>query len=104
MVGTNQPFDLPFGPVANPRAAMATNIVQRVHLTVLIPRNKDRISIDLESEIVAGVWNLARVPGKKPTRSPHALAIQLVQLLIGIKLPQQASPGRLARDQITQAL
>jgi hypothetical protein len=36
--------------------------------------------------------------GKKPTRSPHALAIQLVQLFVGIKLAQQAMTGGLTSD------
>ena len=87
MVWANQPFDLTFPRIANQRPAVAADIVKGPRLSVLVPDNEDRIIIDLQSEEVAGLWNLTRVPGKKPTRSPHALAIQLIHFIIRIKLP-----------------
>jgi len=98
MVRANQSFDLPPRGVANHRATVPADIVQRPRLAPLIPRDNDRIRIEFDGEIVATVRNLTRVPGKKPTRPPHALAVKLVQLLIGIKLSQQAAPGGLASE------
>src|SRR6476646_8551478 len=43
------------------------------------------------------------MPRKEPTPPPHRLTIDLVNLFIGIKLPQHAVSSRLARNQIPDA-
>src|SRR5262245_56825892 len=104
MIRTNQPFDLALWCIANHRPTMAAYVVNRARLALLIPRDNDGIRIDFDGEVVPAIWNLTRVPSKKPTCSPHALAIALVHLLIGVKLSQQAVSGGLAGEQVTNAL
>jgi hypothetical protein len=86
MVWANQPFGLASGHVANHRSAMAANVVQRPRLAFLIARDNNGIRIDFDGEVVADVWNLTGVSGKKPPRPPHALAVQLIHFIVRIKL------------------
>src|SRR5205085_1084394 len=103
MVRANQFSDLASGMITNDRAAMAAHIVKRPRLASSVSRDNDGISIHFEREIVTGFWNFTSVPHKEPTRAPHRLAIEPVELLIGIKLPQQTMPAGLTGDQIPKA-
>lgn len=72
---------------------MAAHIVKRPRPAVSVPRQNDGVAIQFESEIVTGFWNLTGMSGKNPARPPYPLAIHLIHLFIGIKLPEHGMPG-----------
>src|ERR1043165_9754138 len=74
--------------------------MKRARLAIRVSQDNEGITVHLEREIVAGFRNFTGVSGKKPAGPPHALAIDLVHVRIGIKLPQHAVPGGLPGDQI----
>ena len=71
--------------IANASAPMTADVVQRMNLPVIGSNEDERIGIDLQSEKIAGLRNLATVPGEQPLGSKDLLDIRTVNGVIHIK-------------------
>ena len=72
--------------IAQPRAAMAAHVEQRMHGAGHVARDDDAVVRDRTREIVAGVRNLIGSPGADPAIDEEALELAAIELGIGVKV------------------
>src|SRR5262245_39820005 len=84
------------------RAAMAADVVQRPDGSVLAADHDDRVGIDLEREPVAGVAQLAGMPGEQPALAPNLLYINAVERLVAMEGARQAPPRPIRRELVRE--
>ena len=81
---------------------VTARIVERVDRRVVAADDDDRVGIDLEDEVVAGLLHLTGVTGEEPAASPDALEIELVDAGIGLELSLQRVARLVLDDQAIQ--
>ena len=101
MIGTHQLFGVAAGIFTEEGTTMATDVMQRMGLALVIANEDNGIRIQLQSKPVAGFRDFAGMPGKKPTFAPNQVDIGLVNFRIRIKTAQQAMAARLLGEQAT---
>src|SRR5687767_13496550 len=79
---------------------MAADVVDGIDGAVLVADDEDRIGVDVEREIIAGVWDFAGVTGEEPAFAPDCFQVVAVNFRIRIEGPEQTVVGGLAIDEI----
>src|ERR1041385_745880 len=79
---------------------MPANIVNRIDTAILIANDQNRIGVDVEREIIAGISNLARMAREQPAFAPDRFEVVAIDVRIGIKWPEQTVTGGLTGNKI----
>ena len=90
VVGANKTLEAAFRLLANDRAAVTTNVIQSVYLSVVGADDDDRISFHVVEEIIAGFGYLARVTGEEPILAPDDLHLGAVKQFVVVERTRQA--------------
>ena len=72
------------------RAAVATNVVERAHLALVVAYHQHRSGIDGEGQEVAGFGHLEGKPGEQPAVVPDLLHLESVERIVVIERARQA--------------
>ena len=77
--------EMTFGLIAQPRAAMAADVEQRVNLARRVARDDDALVAERAREVVAGVRNLIGAAGADPAVEIEALELGAIEVRVGVE-------------------
>ena len=90
VVRAHQPATGPtVGLLADDRAAVPANVVQRPQLTVAAPDDDEREVPYLQGQVVARLGDFADVAGEHPLSVPHVGEVQLEDVGVVVHRPRQ---------------
>src|SRR5207237_433063 len=85
--------EVAFGLVAQPRAAMAADVEQRLDRAGSVARDDDALVAERASEVVARFWNLIGAAGADPAIEVEAIERSVIAMP-GRQAMRRATPGR----------
>ncbi len=86
VIGTDEALRRPVRRVAHLEAAMPAGVVVRVDAPVGGARHDQRILPDLQREIIAGLGDLAVVPGEDPLAVEEVIEVELIERLVPVEI------------------
>ena len=64
---------------------MAADVMQAVYLSLLAPKDKYRVGIHLDREVVAGFGNLTGMSGEEPAAPPDTFDVIAINGLVAVE-------------------
>ena len=102
MIRADDPRDVTGLGLTDLHPAMAAGVVERVNSLVVAADDDDRVRVDVEHKVVAGLLDLTRVAGEKPAAAPDTLEVELIDARIGLELTLERVAGLVLGDQTVE--
>jgi hypothetical protein len=93
VVGTDEAFDISLRLLTYDRAAVAANIIEGIHLSIICADNYNGIPFHVVQEIITWIGYLAGMSGEKPTLAPNIFHFGAIKQFVMVELAWQAMTG-----------